>query len=121
MKPKTLKIAYWVATVLVALWLLADGIAGVMRAQAGMDSLVHLGYPVYLLTISGIAKILGAIAILQTRFRTIKEWAYAGYAFNCLLAFASHLYVGDAVFLTVMPLIFLAIAMIPYFLWRKIR
>lgn len=53
--------------------MLMDGIGGITRQQAGQDILKHLGYPMYALTIFGVAKILGAIAILQTKFKTIKE------------------------------------------------
>lgn len=116
MKPK---IAYWISTSIFALWLIFDGIGGVMQVQAGKDVLVHLGYPMYLLIISGVAKLLAAVAVLQTKYRTVKEWAFAGYAFTCLGAFASRAFVGDSVFMILMPLIFLALMFIPYYYWKK--
>jgi hypothetical protein len=73
MKSKTIKIIYWSVTGFFALAMLLDGIVGVMRIEAGKEALAHLGYPEYDLTIFGIAKILGSIAILQPKFRTIKE------------------------------------------------
>lgn len=121
MKDNRLRIAYWIATILFALWLLGDGLGGVLQVEAGRDSLAHLGYPMYFLLIVGFAKLCAAIAILQTRYTTIKEWAYAGYAFNCLAAFASRAFVGDSFALVVLPLIFLAIMFVPYLLWRKVR
>ena len=55
----------------------------------------RLGYPTYLLHILGLAKVLGAVAIVSKRSKTLEEWAYAGYTFNLLGAIASHLFVSD--------------------------
>lgn len=119
MKPKTIKILYWIFTIFFALLMLLDGYGGVSMQQAGIDVLNHLGYPVYVMTIFGIAKILGAFAILQTKYQTIKEWAYAGFAFNFIGAFASRLLAGDGGGEMIAPLIALGIMFIPYFLWKK--
>ncbi len=118
MNHKTLRTLYWIATIIFALWLVGDGLAGVFQAQAGKDSLIQLGYPLYLLTILGLAKILAAIAIIQTRYRLIKEWAFAGYAFDCIGAGLSWIIVGNTTF-AVMAFVFLAIMFIPYYLWKK--
>jgi len=118
MSPKSLRVAYWSATVLFALLLVLDGLGGVMRAEAGQDSLRHLGYPLYLLPFFGVAKLLAAVAILQTRFRTIKEWAFAGFVFNCAGALWSRAAVGDTAEL-VYPVVFLGLMAVPYVFWRK--
>jgi uncharacterized membrane protein YphA (DoxX/SURF4 family) len=55
-----------------------------------------LGYPSYLLTILGVWKILGVIAVLIPKFPVLKEWAYAGFIFTMTGAVISHLIVGDA-------------------------
>jgi uncharacterized membrane protein YphA (DoxX/SURF4 family) len=119
MTTKTLNVCYWTATVIFAALLVMDGLGGVMQAEAGKEALVHLGYPMYLLVIAGVAKLLAAVAILQTRFRTVKEWAFAGFAFTCVLAFCSRAAVGDGFGLLVFPVIFLAIMLVPYLLWKK--
>ncbi|HTB32975.1 MAG TPA: DoxX family protein, partial [Bacteroidia bacterium] len=54
-----------------------------------------LGYPVYFLTILGVWKILGVIAILVPKFKLVKEWAYAGFFFAMTGALASHLFCHD--------------------------
>lgn len=119
MKTKTLKVSYWTATILFALLLVMDGLGGVLQAEAGKEALIHLGYPLYLLPTMGVAKLLAAVAILQTRFETIKEWAFAGFAFTCLGAFCSRTAVGDDFGLPIFPVIFLAIMCVPYFLWKR--
>jgi len=119
MKPKTVKVFYWTMTLFLAVLFLFDGIGGVTQQQAGQDVMKHLGYPMYVLIIFGVAKILGVIAILQAKFQTIKEWAYAGFAFNFIGAFASRAAVGDGIGETIFPLIMLGILFISYFLWKK--
>jgi hypothetical protein len=119
MKPRTIKITYWTATIIFALLFLMDGIGGVTRAQDGVAVLNHLGYPVYLMSIVGVAKLLGVVAILQTKFRTIKEWAYAGFSFNFICAFASRAFVGDSTFEVIFPLIVLALMFVPYYFWKR--
>ena len=119
MQPKTIKTWYWILTIIFALFMLMDGIGGITRQQAGQDVLKHLGYPIYALTIFGVAKILGAIAILQTKFYTVKEWAYAGFAFNFIGAAASRAFAGDGFGLIIAPMIALAFMFFAYYLWKR--
>ena len=56
----------------------------------------HLGYPAYLLTLLGIWKILGVVAVLIPKFPLLKEWAYAGFFFAMSGAIYSHIAVGDS-------------------------
>jgi hypothetical protein len=120
MKPKTLKVLYWVFTILVGLMMLMDGIGGLMQAEEGKVGLAHLGYPVYLMTIFGVAKLLGVVAIVQNKFTTVKEWAYAGFSFTFMGAAASHGLAGDGIGMILMPLVGLVILAIPYFFWKKL-
>ena len=120
MKTKTTKILYWIFTILLCLMLFADGFGGITQQQAGQDVLKHLGYPMYLLIITGVAKWLALIAILQPNFKVIKEWAYAGVSVNFIGALASRAFVGDSFFETILPIIMLGFMFISYFLWKKI-
>ena len=92
---KTNKVIYWVATALLAIGMLQSGIFAVLKTKQWVDLVTGLGYPVYFLTILGIWKILGVIAILIPRFKLLKEWAYAGFFFAMTGALASHLASGD--------------------------
>ncbi|MDB4918021.1 DoxX family protein [Mucilaginibacter sp.] len=121
MKPKTLTTLYWIFTIIFALLVFLDGIGGVTRQQAGIDVLKHLGYPVYLMTIAGVARLLAVVALLQTKFKVIKEWAFAGIAINFVCAFASRTFVGDSFGLLIPPVIMLAFLFIPYTLWKKVE
>lgn len=89
------KIIYWVATSLLAIGMLQSGILALLRTKQWVDLVTGLGYPIYFLTILGVWKILGVIAILIPRFKLLKEWAYAGFFFAMTGALASHLMHGD--------------------------
>lgn len=88
-------IIYWIATALLAFGMLGSGIGQILRAQGLVDIMVHLGYPLYFMTIIGVWKILGVIAILLPGFKLVKEWAYAGLFFTMTGALISHLVFGD--------------------------
>jgi len=88
-------IIYWVATILLAFGMLQSGIFSVLRTKEWIDLVTGLGYPIYFLTILGIWKILGVIAILVPQFKLVKEWAYAGFFFAMTGALVSHLAIGD--------------------------
>jgi uncharacterized membrane protein YphA (DoxX/SURF4 family) len=91
---KTKSIAYWTTTILVAFFM-SGGIAQVAQVKATVDGFVHiLGYPPYFVTILGVWKVLGAIAILVPRFPRLKEWAYAGIFFDLMGAAWSNVSVG---------------------------
>lgn len=90
------KIIYWVATIWLALGMTSTAIVQIikMKEEVAKTSQV-LGYPSYFLTIIGIWKLLGVIAILLPKTPLLKEWAYAGFFFVMSGAIISHLAVGD--------------------------
>jgi uncharacterized membrane protein YphA (DoxX/SURF4 family) len=94
------KIIYWISTIWLALGMLTVGAGQFFKMQAGqggVDMITHLGYPAYLLTILGIWKILGVVAVLIPKFPLLKEWAYAGFFFIMSGAIFSHIASGDSV------------------------
>lgn len=90
------KIIYWIATIWLALGMLSTGIVQLIQLKEEVDMFAHLGYPAYLLTILGVWKILGVVAILIPRYPLLKEWAYAGFFFAMSGAVFSHLACGDS-------------------------
>jgi uncharacterized membrane protein YphA (DoxX/SURF4 family) len=92
---KASKITYWVATLWLALGMTSTGIAQFMKTNEDVDLFNRLGYPLYFLTILGIWKLLGVIAVLIPKFPLLKEWAYAGFFFAMSGAVFSHLASGS--------------------------
>lgn len=101
---KTTKIIYWITTVWLASGMAATGIQQLMKeelpgvvAPPGTYGIGLLGYPMYFLTILGVWKLLGVIAILIPKYPLLKEWAYAGFFFIMTGAIASHIAVGSSI------------------------
>ncbi len=118
MKPRTTSILYWSVTILFCLANLGSGIGGLFPNEEGAAVIALLGYPAYFMMMLSIAKILGAIAIIQTKFVAVKEWAYAGFTFDYVAAALSFYIVnGDFVGMLV-PAVFLAVLSASYFLWK---
>jgi uncharacterized membrane protein YphA (DoxX/SURF4 family) len=105
------KIIYWIATIWLALGMAVTGGGQLFKmkaGQGGVDMVTHLGYPVYLLTLLGIWKILGVIAVLIPKFPLLKEWAYAGFFFIMSGAIISHIASGDPL-ISILPALLLLI------------
>jgi len=94
-KTKRNKIIYWIATIWLALGMVSTGMVQLIKMQDEVDVIANLGYPVYILTMLGIWKMLGVVAVLVPKFPLLKEWAYAGFFFAMSGAIFSHLVVGD--------------------------
>ena len=88
------KIIYWVATLWLSLGMVSTGVVQLIKMKEEVEKMTQLGYPTYFLTILGIWKILGVIAILIPKYPLIKEWAYAGFFLAMSGATISHLSVG---------------------------
>ncbi|MGN6247679.1 MAG: DoxX family protein [Ginsengibacter sp.] len=111
LESKTKKIIYWIATLWLSLGMIATGLVQLFKGkegQGGLDMITHLGYPVYLLTILGVWKICGVIAVLIPKFPLLKEWAYAGFFFMMTGALFSHIAVGDP-FTSLLPALLLLV------------
>jgi hypothetical protein len=91
------KIIYWISTLWLALGMVSTGLVQLFKGQAGTGGvawITQLGYPIYILTILGIWKILGVVALLVPKFPLVKEWAYAGFFFAMTGAAFSHIASG---------------------------
>lgn len=109
----TVVVIYWVTTAIIAFVLLSGGAAYLTRPPAVVEGIVRLGYPLYLLTILGVWKVLGGLTLLVPRLPTLKEWAYAGVIFDFTGAAASHGFCGDYgpyAFHLIVPLLLAALA-----------
>lgn len=117
---KKIKIAYWTATILFVLAMLQSGIVQLTQSEGSKEVMALLGYPMYVSTILGAAKILGGIALVLGTFKTLKEWAYAGFAFDLIGASASGAFIGE-ILVVIVPLVYLAVMFLSYFLWKKME
>ena len=94
-KMKNAKLIFYITTGLFsALMLMSAGMYLFNTAEVS-QTFASLGYPSFIIYPLAIAKILGVIAIWTGRSNTLKEWAYAGFFFDTLLAFQAHIMAGD--------------------------
>lgn len=114
------RILYWAITLLLMVPGAGGGLIEVFTGGPASvaQTLTMLGYPLYIMKILGFAKVLGGIAIVTGRSPRLKEWAYAGFAFDFLGATASHVLAGDAAHAPA-PIAFFVVLMASYALWYK--
>jgi hypothetical protein len=116
---KKAKWIYWMLTAPFVVTMLMAAVMLLAGVAANVEGITALGYPAYICKILGISKLLGGIGILQNRFHTIKEWAYAGYIFNLLGASASHAFAGDTFGKIITPLVILVLVLASYRQWKN--
>ncbi|MCL6523933.1 MAG: DoxX family protein [Thermoflavifilum sp.] len=93
---KKLKIFYWIFTGLLVVYMLFSGMSGLANPEQSYALIHdHLGYPSYFIPVISWAKICGVIAIVVPGFSRLKEWAYAGFTFDLIMAIYSFVAVGD--------------------------
>jgi len=112
------KIIYWIATLWLSLGMISTGAVQLLKAkegQGGLDSIIHLGYPVYILTILGIWKFLGVVTVLIPKFPLLKEWAYAGFFFVTTGAAFSHIASGDSINALLPALLLLILTVVSWY------
>ena len=110
------QIAYWILTALFCFAMGAAGIMNLMGVEAQKEAMASLSYPNYLMTILGVAKVAGVIALLIPGVPLLKEWAYAGFTFDLLGASASHAFSQHSIPEIVVPLVVLVVAAGSYWL-----
>lgn len=89
------KIIFWISTgLLTALMLMSCGMYLFNTAEV-MKVFETLGYPTYIVIPLAIAKLLGLAAIWLVPNRSLKDWAYAGFFYDLVLAFFAHLAISD--------------------------
>jgi hypothetical protein len=119
MDPKT--IGYWTTTGIFCAALGFGGFSSLTGAEEFHKEITGLGYPEYMMTILGVAKLAGVMALLAPGLPRLKEWAYAGFTFDLLGATASHAFAGDPIDATLKPLIVLGLAAASYALRPGLR
>lgn len=115
-KTKQRNTAFWIVTGLLVLGMLSGGIAQLVRAKPNVEGTIKLGYPIYIMSILGVWKMLGVIVLIIPKFKLVKEWAYAGFFFAMSGAVISHLASGYGFIDFAAPLAFLILTVLSWWL-----
>ncbi|KIQ20250.1 MULTISPECIES: DoxX family protein [Flavobacterium] len=118
---KKAKMIFWITTIIIFLF---EGVMPALTSQSEMakEGIRHLGYPEYFGNALVVFKIIGVlILVIPQVSNRVKEWAYAGFAFDFIFASISHFAVDGVDFQSFFPLIFLAILATSYIYHHKIE
>ena len=114
------KLIFWIATIIIALF---EGVMPALFSQTELakEGIRHLGYPEYFGMTLVIFKILGVLALIIPQVpKRVKEWAYAGFAFNFIFATISHGAVDGINGETFFPLVIFGILAVSYIYSHKL-
>jgi len=118
---KTNRIIFWTATVII---FLMEGVMPAITSQSELakEGIRHLGYPEYFGNALVIFKVAGALILIIPQIPPrIKEWAYAGFAFDFIFAAVSHFAVDGTNFQSFFHLLFLMILIASYISYHKLN
>lgn len=116
---KKYKIAFWVSTVFLFLF---EGVMPALTAGSEMSqqAILHLGYPLYFITILTTFKILGAVVLIVPMVpNRVKEWAYAGFGIDYVCAFVSMMVVDGFSLFVLFPVVIFGILAVSYISRQK--
>src|SRR3954463_1436203 len=82
--------SYWMITSIMGAECAVGGAMDLLRLPPFYPMMIDLGYPSYLATILGTAKLIAAVIVLAPGLPRLKEWAYAGVLINMIGAAASN-------------------------------
>ena len=115
------KILFWTATMIIALF---EGVMPALTSQTELakEGIRHLGYNEYFGNALVIFKVLGVfILVIPQISKRLKEFAYAGFAFDFLFAAISHGAVDGMNGQTFFPLVVLGILAVSYVYYHKLN
>ncbi len=118
---KTTKIIFWTTTILIFLF---EGVMPLFtfNTELAKEGIKHLGYPPYFGTALLVFKVLGALILVIPQIpKRVKEWAYAGFAFDFIFATISHSVVDGINFQSFFPLIVLGVLILSYVNYHKLN
>jgi hypothetical protein len=110
---------YWATTIIIFLF---EGVipAFTFHTELAKEGIRHLGYPVYFGNMLVVFKVIGALVLVIPQVpKRIKEWAYAGFAFDFIAATVSHAAIDGFDFQTFFPLFFLVLLVVSYITYHR--
>lgn len=109
-------IAFRIITSILVIGMLSGGISTLVRVEYQVNLFNHLGYPLFLMSMIGVGKILAAIVLILPGIPLLKIGAYVGTFIVSICAFISHIVANDGLFAIMNPLTLTAIVLAAHFL-----
>ncbi len=112
-------IIYYISTgLLTALMLMSIGMY-LFKHEEIVTAFTNFGFPTYIIYPLAVAKFLGLITIWFLNNKSLKEWAYAGFFFNFILAFFAHVMIKDGEQMG--AIIALVLLLVSYIFGKKVQ
>lgn len=116
---KANKIVYYISTGLLSLLMLFSAGMYFFNYEEVATMFTNFGFPTYIIYPLAVAKILGLITIWFVTNKSLKEWAYAGFFFNFVLAFFAHYMISDGEHAG--ALVAIILVLVSYYFSKKIK
>ena len=113
-------IAFWIVTVVFCLQMAFTAYAELRLPQVA-EAFTHLGFPSYFRVELSWAKVVGVVLLLAPVPARLKEWAYAGFAFDLGSAIIAHVSVGDGPEAWGWAAGTAVLWVLSYVLWRRVQ
>jgi len=107
---------YWIITAILSFCIFSGGVAQAVQVKGVVEGFKPLGYPTYFISLIGVWKILGIIAILIPKFKLLKEWAYAGLFFTMTGAVISHIASNNVTIQIIAPVVLAIFTVLSWYL-----
>ena len=118
MATKSEKVLYWSATGYMLLLMMMSVVSYHINHDGMAMMFVAFGYPAYLVYPLAYLKLIGVIVVITNRYNNLKEWVYATYYINMILAFVVHVVAENFYWHAVLGLICVPIS---YIYSNKVR
>jgi DoxX-like family len=107
---------YWIITAILSFCIFTGGLFQALQLKGVLQGFKPLGYPNYFISIIGVWKVLGIIAILIPNFKLLKEWAYVGIFFVMTGAVISHIASDDVHVQIIAPVVLASFTVLSWYL-----
>ena len=88
------KIIYWISTVIMCGIFAFSAYMYFTKTEMIESFFKGFGFASWIVIPLAVAKVLGIVAVLTKQSRMLKEWAYAGFFFDAVLATSAHYVAG---------------------------
>lgn len=116
---KSVKIAYWVTTLIIALFELSG--AFFINSELAKEGTRHLLLPEWFRWEVSIGHIIGGILLIVPVSKRIKEWTYVAFGIDFISAFIAYAAVDGLTANLFSPLLFMALLVISYITYHKLQ
>ena len=118
-KRKKYKIIYWISTGIISLFEISG--AFFINSEIAKEGMRHLGLPEWFRWEVSIGHVIGGILLILPINKRIKEWVYVAFGIDFISAFIAYLSLDGWVGNTFSPLVMLALLIISYIYYHKLK